>query len=153
MSRIVVAFVSVACVVCVGAVLADPAPAASPSAHLTVTTDTGPPAGPLVHAQASLRCGPRPTATGFLRASARRACRSVASGAVATVAAAARRHRVCTQVYGGPQRATIAGRVGGRTVKLTVTRTDGCGIADWDRLRPLLGDPERTAAPPATPST
>jgi len=24
-----------------------------------------------------------------------------------------------------------------------VTRTDGCGSADWEALRPLLGDPER----------
>jgi hypothetical protein len=48
---------------------------------------------------------------------------------------------VCTQQYGGPERAQITGTLDGQPVDLTVTRTDGCGIATWDALQPLLGAP------------
>ncbi|WP_432487735.1 SSI family serine proteinase inhibitor [Kineococcus sp. SYSU DK018] len=46
--------------------------------------------------------------------------------------------RVCTQVYGGPQRATVTGTWGGEEVSATFERTDGCQIARWDRVAPLL---------------
>lgn len=49
--------------------------------------------------------------------------------------------RACTEVYGGPQRARIGGVVDGREVDLRIDRTDGCGIADWERLEPLIGPP------------
>jgi LysM repeat protein len=61
----------------------------------------------------------------------------------------AKQHRVprlCADGYGGPQRARITGTVGGRRVTVTVNRSDGCGIAEWDAMRALLGDPERTGA-------
>jgi hypothetical protein len=48
---------------------------------------------------------------------------------------------VCTQQYGGSERAQITGTLEGETVNLTLTRTDGCGIANWDALQPLLGAP------------
>jgi hypothetical protein len=44
----------------------------------------------------------------------------------------------CTQVYGGPETATVRGTVRGRPVELSLSRTDGCRIAQWDRLAPLL---------------
>ncbi|TKJ19755.1 SSI family serine proteinase inhibitor [Blastococcus sp. CCUG 61487] len=44
----------------------------------------------------------------------------------------------CTQQYGGPQTATIAGRWAGQQVDLAVSRVDGCRIAQWDSLVPLL---------------
>jgi hypothetical protein len=50
--------------------------------------------------------------------------------------------RMCAQVYGGPQRAEIRGRVDGRAVDTVVERNDGCGIADWNLLMPLLPPPE-----------
>ena len=53
----------------------------------------------------------------------------------------ATKDQACAQVYGGPQHARITGTVAGRKVDLTVTRTDGCGIRDWDRLEWLLGPP------------
>ena len=46
--------------------------------------------------------------------------------------------RVCTEIYGGPQRARIRGEVNGRPVDVVIQRNDGCGIADWDSLRGVL---------------
>ena len=40
-------------------------------------------------------------------------------------------------------RARVTGTVQGERVDMTVTRTDGCGTADWQALEPLLGDPQR----------
>ena len=44
----------------------------------------------------------------------------------------------CTEQYGGPQTAHIAGVWGGKPVDLEVTRVDGCRISQWDGLIPLL---------------
>ena len=45
----------------------------------------------------------------------------------------------CTEIYGGPQRATVEGFVDGTPVSGTFARTNGCEIARWDALAPLLG--------------
>lgn len=42
--------------------------------------------------------------------------------------------RVCTEVYGGPDTATIVGSIDGRPVDALIDRTNGCGIAEWDEL-------------------
>lgn len=47
--------------------------------------------------------------------------------------------RLCTQQYGGPQVAIVTGIFHGRRVKATFQRTDGCEIARWNALAPLLG--------------
>jgi hypothetical protein len=47
----------------------------------------------------------------------------------------------CTEQYGGPQSAHIAGLWGGESVDLEVTRVDGCRISQWDSLGPLLPAP------------
>lgn len=47
----------------------------------------------------------------------------------------------CTEIYGGPQSAHIAGLWGGEPVDLEVTRVDGCRISQWDSLGPLLPGP------------
>jgi hypothetical protein len=47
---------------------------------------------------------------------------------------------LCTQVYGGPQTAHVTGRWRGEPVDLRLSRVDGCRIAQWDRLGPLLPD-------------
>lgn len=47
---------------------------------------------------------------------------------------------VCSQQYGGPEEASIEGTIDGAPVSATVTRTDGCEIARWDRLvAPFVG--------------
>lgn len=45
---------------------------------------------------------------------------------------------VCTEQYGGPQTARVIGRWDGGPVDLELSRTDGCRIAQWDALGPLL---------------
>jgi hypothetical protein len=47
--------------------------------------------------------------------------------------------QACTQQYGGPERAHVTGTLEGRPVDATVTRTNGCGIADYEALFSALG--------------
>ncbi|CAL9307813.1 SSI family serine proteinase inhibitor [Streptomyces olindensis] len=46
----------------------------------------------------------------------------------------------CTMQYGGPATAHVTGTWAGRRVDATYDRRDGCQIARWDRLVPLLPD-------------
>ncbi|WP_405458515.1 SSI family serine proteinase inhibitor [Streptomyces sp. NBC_00101] len=45
---------------------------------------------------------------------------------------------MCTQMYGGPAGARITGTWRGRPVDASVNRKNGCEIARWNALRPLL---------------
>ncbi|WP_457965504.1 subtilase-type protease inhibitor [Arthrobacter sp. D1-29] len=47
--------------------------------------------------------------------------------------------RLCTQQYGGPQVAVVTGTFRGRPVSAQFRRTDGCEIARWKAMAPLLG--------------
>lgn len=47
--------------------------------------------------------------------------------------------KLCTQQYGGPQVAVVTGHFGGRSVHSRFALTDGCEIARWRALSPLLG--------------
>jgi hypothetical protein len=47
--------------------------------------------------------------------------------------------QMCTQIYGGPQVATIKGVWNGRKIDATITRTNGCEIKRWNDLAALLG--------------
>jgi hypothetical protein len=79
----------------------------------------------------TLRCGP---VGGTLPAKSR-ACRRLlalkdpfaASGGGA-----------CIQIYGGPQVAEVRGRLRGAPIGTTFTRTDGCQIERWNRVRFLF---------------
>lgn len=42
--------------------------------------------------------------------------------------------RACTEIYGGPDVATITGELDSQAIDTTVDRANGCGIADWDDL-------------------
>ena len=53
----------------------------------------------------------------------------------------------CTEQYGGPETAHVTGRWGGEPVDLELSRTDGCRIAQWDCLGPLL-PPSAPVDPP-----
>ncbi|MDN5915402.1 MAG: subtilase-type protease inhibitor [Pseudonocardia sp.] len=46
----------------------------------------------------------------------------------------------CTMQYGGPETATIVGTWDGRPVDASFARSDGCEIARWEALRPVLPD-------------
>ncbi len=47
--------------------------------------------------------------------------------------------KLCTQQYGGPQLAVVTGWFLGREVTSQFSRTDGCEIARWRAMAPLLG--------------
>jgi hypothetical protein len=57
--------------------------------------------------------------------------------------------RMCTQQFGGPQTAQVTGVWRGEPVDLRVGRTDGCEIAQWDGLGPLLPGPVGVLDPDA----
>lgn len=44
----------------------------------------------------------------------------------------------CTLIYGGPEVATVRGRFRGRKVSADFSRTNGCEIARWNRVRFLF---------------
>ncbi len=46
--------------------------------------------------------------------------------------------RACTEIYGGPQTATVTGTFRGSPVHAEFRRTDGCEIARWDAYVDLL---------------
>ena len=49
-----------------------------------------------------------------------------------------RPRQVCTDIYGGPQIATIEGTLRGTKVGARFTRQNGCEITRWDLAKPLL---------------
>lgn len=46
--------------------------------------------------------------------------------------------RSCTKLYGGPQTVHVTGTIDGSEIDTRVGRTDGCGVSDYARLKPLL---------------
>jgi LysM repeat protein len=128
--------------------IGDATPVVDASARLTIDANTGSLTSTLVPSDATLECDGGSRGTGFVRNVATPACALVRRGTVGKIARRHREARLCTDVYGGPQRARIHGTIDGRPVDMVITRNDGCGISDWDQLRPLLGDPERTGAIP-----
>ena len=48
---------------------------------------------------------------------------------------------VCTQIYGGPQKARVVGSLAGKRIWATVKRTNGCEIGRWNQLSPWLLPP------------
>jgi len=47
--------------------------------------------------------------------------------------------RACTEIYGGPEKAHVTGTLDGEPVDVTIDRSDGCGIADYEKLFEALG--------------
>ena len=93
--------------------------------------------------EATLRCGVDSTGTGYLAGLSAGACdflrpsheqRTLLVEGPAT-------DRVCTEIYGGGEVADISGKLDGSRVGVAINRANGCGIADWDLLRPILVEP------------
>ena len=84
----------------------------------------------------TLRCGP---VAGSLPRPAR-ACRRLTQGGVELFAPTPK-NVVCTEIYGGPQRARVVGTVNGKRIWATFTRTNGCEISRWQRIAPWLVPP------------
>ena len=45
---------------------------------------------------------------------------------------------MCTQIYGGPEEAEVAGMLDGEQIHASFSRQNGCEIDRWDRLAVLL---------------
>lgn len=118
-----------------GGSAAAPSPAAGD--QLVVRQDTG--AG-TAGVQYTLRCSP----PGGDHPRAAAACAALTASADPFRPLPA--DRQCTLVFGGPDRASVTGSWRGRPVDLQLSRTDGCHIAQWDALGPLLDRP--VGAPP-----
>jgi hypothetical protein len=83
----------------------------------------------------------RSRADGFLRdVGARRAC-AHARRVTGLLSTDPDPNRACTEIYGGPERARVTGRIGSRRIARGFSRTDGCQIADWRTAVPLLPTP------------
>jgi hypothetical protein len=65
------------------------------------------------------------------------ACTKLSTGGAALFAPPSK-EQVCTDVYGGPQRAIVSGTVDGRRIWVSLRRRDGCEIDRWRKLAFLL---------------
>src|SRR3954447_23827584 len=108
---------------------------------MTITVDPGNGAQPAVY---TLGCAPSPEETLPDPAAACAHLQGLDDPFAAVPADA-----LCSGQYGGPQTAHITGRWAGQPVDLTLSRTDGCHISQWDRLGPLLPRPGRRPGPGA----
>lgn len=92
-----------------------------------------------IRQRATLTCvAEGPSATGYLaKRDAARLCRR-AYALERFLGRRPPRRRVCTQVYGGPDRVRVRGNVRGTAVDRLFALRDGCEIADWERAARLL---------------
>jgi len=77
-------------------------------------------------------------ATGELagRRTAAELCRD--ARALASLLTGGRGRQACTQIYGGPQTVQITGAIDGRRINRRFSRTNGCRIEEYTRLKPIL---------------
>ena len=69
------------------------------------------------------------------------ACAALAAAGGAPAFDPVPRDTACTEIWGGPQVATVEGTVDGVRVSADFSRTNGCEISRWDALADLLGSP------------
>jgi hypothetical protein len=100
-----------------------------PATELVVTVDPG----DGVPDEWSLTCDP----PGGTHPDPEAACAALAD-LDPDVMAAVPGDQMCTQQFGGPQTATIAGRWDGTDVDASFSRENGCEIARWDALVDVL---------------
>ncbi len=96
---------------------------------LTVTVDLGDGLAPTTW---TLTCDP----AGGTHPAPEQACAALA--AAKDPFAPVPRDMVCTEIYGGPQTATIKGTWAGQMVISRYQRNNGCEIARWDRLEAVF---------------
>ena len=108
-------------------------PSAGTTLRVTYWEDS---ARPLDRVTWTLRCDPT---AGTLPRPGRACARLLAGGA--KLFAPLAKNVVCTEIYGGPQKALVVGNVKGKPVRTTFTRTNGCEIERWQRISPWLVPP------------
>jgi len=67
------------------------------------------------------------------------ACEALKENAALLSPGPRRADLVCTEQYGGPQKATVTGAVDGVPVDAAFARTNGCEISTWDAAKDVLG--------------
>lgn len=107
--------------------------AAATSLTVTFWTDEQKPAQPT---RWSLRCGP----TGGSLPTRRAACRKL-EGLTRAAFAPVPQNAICTQIWGGPQKAVVKGRLDGKPLWASFRRRNGCEIERWERFSPWLIPP------------
>jgi hypothetical protein len=117
---------------------ASAAPSSGTSLKITFWADSS---KPLERWSWTLRCNP---AGGSLQKPARVCTRLLVGGV--KLFAPMPKDSVCTEIYGGPQRARVVGTVKGQPVRATFSRTNGCEIARWQRISPWLVPPGGVAS-------
>lgn len=53
--------------------------------------------------------------------------------------------RACSQMYGGPSKAWVVGILNGQPVNEELNVSNGCQIARWNQLAPILGLPKSSS--------
>ena len=84
----------------------------------------------------TLRCNPR----GGTLPNRKRACAKLSTmtlGAFAPVP----KNVLCTEIYGGPQKAVVKGTIGATRIWSSFRRRNGCEIERWNRFSPWLLPP------------
>ena len=81
----------------------------------------------------TLRCAP----TGGTLPRGAVACRRLGAGGPKLFAPVPP-NMVCTEIYGGPQTARVVGKVAGKRIWASFSRTNGCHIDRWERMSPWL---------------
>jgi hypothetical protein len=102
---------------------------------LTITVRMSPTAHPITR---TLSCDP-PGGTAPDAASACAALTKVAVVKGGDPFAPTPKGQMCTQIYGGPQTATVKGTWNGRPVDTTFGRRNGCEVKRWNDLAALFG--------------
>jgi Subtilisin inhibitor-like len=129
------ALVAVVAVAIAGIAGGSAATTSAKTVSLTITywNDEQPSAAP---ERWTLRCNP----LGGTLPNRKRACAklsNLALGAFARVPEDA----ICTQIYGGPQKAVVKGTIGSTRIWSSFRRRNGCEISRWARFSPWLLPP------------
>jgi subtilisin inhibitor-like len=126
---------TVMCVVAVAGVVGVAAGGASPAAKKASLTITYWPneQAPATYERWTLRCNP----LGGTLSSRVRACARLTRLPLAAFAQVPK-DMVCTQIYGGPQKAVVKGTVGTVRIWSSFRRRNGCEIERWNRFAPWL---------------
>ena len=90
----------------------------------------------------TLSCGASATGTGMFAspAAAQAACNLLRTNdsAAKLLVYGPPADLLCIEIYGGPEVAKITGTIDTQRVATTLDRTNGCGVAHWKTLAPLL---------------
>jgi hypothetical protein len=134
-TRVLLAALMAACLLPAAAHAAGSGTAPAAALTLKFTVTDAPAATPQ---PATLTCfGTWANATGYLREAPDEACQQ-ARRLADFLPSAPDPNRTCTQIFGGPQTATVKGAINGRQIRRAFSRKNGCELADWDRMGPLL---------------